>query len=1315
MRASHAHDCSSRRQRRPRGTFRGALEALERRIAPATFVVNSIFDQPAADPTVGAETSSGQVTLRSAIQAANLHPNDATGPDRIEFNIPGSGVQMIAPFSSWPAITDPVVIDGYTQPGAKANTLDVGDNAVLKINLWDRFGFGGLTIKAGNSTVRGLDFTNFTDHGLAFTGKGGNVVAGNFFGMPPSGSPSITNIVALSVGFGADGNTIGGTAPSDRNVISGNAVGLRIVASSNNVVQGNYFGLDISRDEPLGNGQSIIVTSGVAGEMTGPATGNLIGGTVAGARNIISGSGAGIVFGGDQADLTSGNLVQGNYIGTNVIGAGNAHFHNDGPGILLDTGTGNNTGGARMNTIGGSTAAARNIISNSNVGIQVATGATDNLIQGNYIGTEVTGTAMLGNSTAGIEVHGERTTILDNLVSGNRVDGIFIQGGDESIIQGNLIGTNAAGTASVQNQWGIHLSGSNHVTIGGTTAGARNVVSGNQRFGVSLEDFGVGNRIEGNFIGTDVAGTGPLGNAVDGIFINYNFSGRPSGDTLIGGPDPGAGNIIAFNGIQGVDIRNSTMPNQADGTIEANTIHSNVLNGILIATLSASDPHYRITRNSIYSNGSLGIDLGDDGVTPNDSRGHAGPNNYQDFPVLTTVAASAAATDVSGSVHGPPNSQIRIEFFANAEPDPGKVGQGEIFLGTKMVATDASGNATFDHVSLPSLPPGRTLVTATATDGAGNTSEFSTTVQSTPSQTKADLSVTATATPSPVDPGGTVTYSITVTNHGPDAAANANLATAVPSATTFQSFAAPAGWTVTAPAVGSTGDVSAMVPHLDSGESAVFSFVVHVDSGAQARATLVAEGSVGSETNDPDASNNTWSVPVVISAAFEAADLALEAAASPPAVEPGQLLSFTFTATNHGRIAATNVNLSIDVPGQTSFQSLAAPAGWTVDTRSVEPFGIAIATIPSIGAGASAVFTLTVRVSTTAPGASVITARGRLESETVDPDESNNRAEASANVVAATSAGVTVAISGDIDPASVGKAVTYTIRLTNPGNGLATGTVAHVTVPTTASLLSLGGGARTVSGVDLAVSDLRPGETKQYQIVASAQAPGSITLTVSATADPGVAVGSPASVTTDFVGAASPGSTPAGTPGSTPAGTPGSTPAGTPSAVRYGFHRQPTILVVTFPQVLSPGAAADARNYAVLVPARGNRRSIPIRKAWYNASTHQSTLRMAQQVYLYRPWTLVVRGGADGVGSNDSDVGGAKGGDFATTMDVRSLRGPAWDAPGASHVGVRAVPAGPAAAWASHVARAVSHAAPALARPHHGRVGLNASPRSAGR
>ena len=410
-------------------------------------------------------------------------------------------------------------------------------------------------------------------------------------------------------------------------------------------------------------------------------------------------------------------------------------LHNNGPGVLLASGTGANPDGARMNTIGGSTAAARNIIANSNDGIVVGTDATDNLIQGNYVGTEVTGTAAFRNSTTGITVHGSRTTIVDNVISGNGVDGILVQGGDESIIQGNLIGTNAAGTASVSNQIGIHLLGSNHVTVGGTTAGARNVISGNQLSGVFLDGFGVGNRIQGNFIGTDMSGTGPLRNGVDGIIVNYNQNPTPSGDTMIGGPDPGAGNIIAFNGIHGVDVRNSTRPNQMDGTIEANTIFSNVLDGIFIDQLSASAPHYRITRNSIYSNGSLGIDLGNDDVTPNDSKSHIdGPNNFQNFPLLTSVTVSSTATSVSGTLKSTPSTTFRIEFFADSELDPSQHGEGRTYLGFTDVTTDAAGNASFPNVDLPPAPNGETFVAATATDPNGNTSEFSTSARVDPAQ-----------------------------------------------------------------------------------------------------------------------------------------------------------------------------------------------------------------------------------------------------------------------------------------------------------------------------------------------------------------------------------------------------------------------------------------------------------------------------------------------------------------------------------------------------------------------------------------------------
>src|SRR5262249_46607681 len=203
---------------------------------------------------------------------------------------------------------------------------------------------------------------------------------------------------------------------------------------------------------------------------------------------------------------------------------------------------------------------------------------------GNYLGTDASGNTPFGNSN-GIIVRGDHTTVVGNLLSGNGVDGILVEGGNQSVIQGNLIGTNATGTAAVPNEYGVVLSGARDVTVGGTTAAARNVISGNQGFGVSLGSSGVGNRVQGNFIGHDILGTNGIPNATNGITINFQDVGTRS-DTVIGGPEPGAGNTIAFNRYDGVFVVNPRTDNQSVGSIESNTIFANVLNGIDITGLN---------------------------------------------------------------------------------------------------------------------------------------------------------------------------------------------------------------------------------------------------------------------------------------------------------------------------------------------------------------------------------------------------------------------------------------------------------------------------------------------------------------------------------------------------------------------------------------------------------------------------------------------------------------------------------------------------------------------------------------------------------
>ena len=541
----------------------------------------------------------------------------------------------------------------------------------------------GVFIQSGatNNTVGGTsaaarNLISGTLNGVDIDGSGttGNIVAGNYIGTDVTGTSSLSNGTGVLLANNAGNNTIGGTTVGARNVISGNLGGaVSISAASNNFVQGNFIGTD-----PTGNVRN---ANGGGVGLGGGASNNTIGGTSPGAGNVISGNS----FVAIQLDGsgTSGNLVQGNFIGTNS--AGNASMAN-GAGVYI-------TNRASNNVIGGTTAAARNIISGNADGIVMVSGS--NTVQGNFIGTDVTGTFAIGNIDAGVRLAGVSNNVIGgtavgagNVISGSFQYGIDIYSGSfANTIQGNLIGTNAAGTAAIANvSDGVRIGIGSDNTIGGTTAGAGNIISGNGGSGIDIIGIGTnGNIVQGNFIGTTALGAA-LANYINGVRIEAGASGN-----IIGGTAAGAGNIIAFNP-KGV-------------VVTSNTAVGNAIEG-----------------NTIYSNTGLGIDLNDDGVTPNTPGGpHTGPNNLQNYPVLTSVMFNNNNANISGTLNSAASTAFRLEFFSNAACDPSGHGQGRSFLGFQNVSTDGSGNASFS-ASFSTINPS---ISATATDPAGNTSEFS--------------------------------------------------------------------------------------------------------------------------------------------------------------------------------------------------------------------------------------------------------------------------------------------------------------------------------------------------------------------------------------------------------------------------------------------------------------------------------------------------------------------------------------------------------------------------------------------------------------
>ena len=249
------------------------------------------------------------------------------------------------------------------------------------------------------------------------------------------------------------------------------------------------------------------------------------------------------------------NRVEGCYIGTNSDGSA--------------AGSGNGWGGISVrgggNTIGGPTLAARNLISGNKLGIMSdSQSGVRNLIEGNYIGVDRTGQVALGNLEEGI-IASRSTTIKNNLISGNDV-GVELDPAIGTLIQGNFIGTNAAGTAALGNGVGVSLRGSytpnatRDNTIGGTTAAARNIISGNQYHGIYIFDHGVSHTaIQGNYIGTDFSGRNSVANQSGGIYVsasNYN---------MIGGAEPGARNVISGNNGTGVTISVGASNNMVQG------------------------------------------------------------------------------------------------------------------------------------------------------------------------------------------------------------------------------------------------------------------------------------------------------------------------------------------------------------------------------------------------------------------------------------------------------------------------------------------------------------------------------------------------------------------------------------------------------------------------------------------------------------------------------------------------------------------------------------------------------------------------------
>ena len=432
--------------------------------------------------------------------------------------------------------------------GLSADGSAMLPNAESGVGLYA--GASGNTI-GGSVAGAGDVISGNGSNGVYITDEGtdANVVAGDLIGTDVTGMNAMPNadcgVWITNAGADNAGNIIGGATPATRDVISGNNWdGVHIVnGSTGNTVEGDYIGLNASGTAALANAQS-----GVA--IYGDATANTIGGSVAGAGDVISGNNASGVYISDSG--TTGNTVAGDLIGTDPTGSFAKPNYD---GVLVQS-------GASGNIIGGTTPDARDVISgNTRDGVHIVNGASGNTVAGDYIGVAANGSAALANKASGVAIYGGATantiggsvTGARDVISGNTGDGLYITDGgtENNRIEGDFIGTDASGANALPNNVGLYFGGgANHNTVGGSVAGAGDVISGNTTDGVQV--FGNGtddNQLAGDDIGVTADGSGALANGGNGVAVYAGAS-----DNTIGGPWPGDRDVISANTGNGVYI-----------------------------------------------------------------------------------------------------------------------------------------------------------------------------------------------------------------------------------------------------------------------------------------------------------------------------------------------------------------------------------------------------------------------------------------------------------------------------------------------------------------------------------------------------------------------------------------------------------------------------------------------------------------------------------------------------------------------------------------------------------------------------------------
>ncbi len=707
--------------------------------AASTFTVDTpIDDTDAHDANPGdgiCLDTLNACPLRAALEEANAH----AGPDTILFasNWVDQTLVVSALAGPLPAITDRVSILGtsiLSYNGGATLLRDAPPMVFIDGSQLSNAGDHGLVLTgvgAGDSIVSAIGVVGFPGDGIRTTTGVYNLrIDRNYIGVRGDGTPAGNGghgVHSFNSGQNRIGKSVngGGTGyVSLGNVISANVrSGVRLDGSFNNTLHGNLIGIAPSGDADMGNGEyGVHITGGnntVGDFIDANSGGNYI------AANDL---------GGIQADGDA-NRIYANTLGRGETGG---FIDSEWAGIVV-VGNANTIGRAglgRNRVVHHQTSAIR-------VGLQGAPSSNDNEVAYNELGSSAAGSpANFSGNGGGINIANGS----ENVITGNRVInalgnaavgitgvGVFVRG-DANTITDNRLGfvDSVAGPVAEPNQLGLVVIGNGNI-IG--SVGKGNQVGGNSGYGIGA--FGDNNYVHFNFIGVDSA-YAPIGNGGAGLVlqagsafsVRENVIGANSGGMILNsvsnsplifanwiGTTPSGGNI--GNALDGIRIEDS---NNID--VHSNRIAFNVGNGIATGSNVSAIAWFQ---NRMYGNGGIGIDLGADGITPNDpGDSDEGPNRLQNFPiiqnaVLDTVAVPPTLTisyrvDSNAGTAGYP---MFVDFYWS---DVDELAQGRFFLGTDFGYSTPNAIRTVTLGFVDGVPGG--WLTATALEQNRNTSEL---------------------------------------------------------------------------------------------------------------------------------------------------------------------------------------------------------------------------------------------------------------------------------------------------------------------------------------------------------------------------------------------------------------------------------------------------------------------------------------------------------------------------------------------------------------------------------------------------------------